>query len=258
VIKDWLKDPNSHTYGIDVNHRIVAVANLRVIEEGQTGWMEGLRVHPDHTGKGYANTLTEHIIRKAKASNVHRIRYTTSTENTASLKLAAKFGFIRLLEMAVLWQSIGKVPPSTTDYPSIRKSQPQEIYDLLKNNPKLMPNRLLVYAWKALDSSPKGLETLGKTHEFYITLKEGRINSLSYAYLRHRQNRSRWIFTIHATEPRGFASHLQYNLAMALERRCEGITCTHEIAFEETLHRVNWLSEEHWSTHMVLLEKPNR
>ena len=78
VIKDWLKDPNSHTYGIDVNNRIVAVANLRVIEEGRTGWMEGLRVHPDHTGKGYANILTEHIIKKAKTLNVHRIRYTTS------------------------------------------------------------------------------------------------------------------------------------------------------------------------------------
>ncbi|UCH32612.1 MAG: GNAT family N-acetyltransferase [Candidatus Bathyarchaeota archaeon] len=258
VIKGWLKDPNSHTYGLDVGNHVVAVANLRIIEEGRTGWMEGLRVHPDHSGKGFANAMTNHIIRKAVASNVQRIRYTTSTENPASLKLAEKFGFIPILKMAVLWHSPVKVSPFTQDYPKIRKSSPSQIFDLLEKNPYLMPNRILVYDWKALDTSPNGLKTLGKTHEFYLALKKGSIDSLSYAYLRRRKQRLQWIFTIHATQALGFASHFQYNLSKALEQDCEGVTCTYETAFEETLHQANWLSDEHWSTHMVLLEKPNR
>jgi len=254
IIDEWLKDPNSYTYGFEVDDRLVAVANLRLIENGRTGWMEGLRVHPDHRRKGFANVLTERLIKKAEDLGVQRFRYATSTENQASLMLAEKFGFVKVLEMGVFWHPNARIIQSMGSYPHIRKSNPSEVYKLLQGNPHIIPHKVLIYDWKALDSTLEGLETLGKSHEFYIASK-AKMDSLSYAYPKRVPERSLWVFTICATEPHGFLSHLSYNIAIALKKGFNAIMGTYEIDFEETLHNVNWGTDERWDTHVVLLEK---
>ena len=84
----WLKDPDSHTAAIERDGHVIALANLRVIEDGRTGWMEGLRVHPDHQGEGLASHLTRHIVQQAEDLKVERLRYTTASVNEASFHLA--------------------------------------------------------------------------------------------------------------------------------------------------------------------------
>src|SRR4030042_626925 len=93
VFESWLNDENSHFYGVEQDVRVVAVANLRLLEGGRTGWMEGLRVHPDYRGKGYANAMTQFLVRKAEDLDVARLRYTTGDNNAASLRLASMAGF---------------------------------------------------------------------------------------------------------------------------------------------------------------------
>src|SRR4030067_1479977 len=66
VVDDWLKDRNCHFYGVEENSHIVAVGNLRLLEDGRTGWMEGLRVHPEQRGKGFAKEKTTHTTKKKK------------------------------------------------------------------------------------------------------------------------------------------------------------------------------------------------
>lgn len=51
VIDEWPKNPKCHTYGVEVDRRLAAIGNLRLVDRNATGWMEGLRVHPT-TGKG--------------------------------------------------------------------------------------------------------------------------------------------------------------------------------------------------------------
>jgi ribosomal protein S18 acetylase RimI-like enzyme len=255
VIEEWLKDPGSCVYGVEADEKLVAIANLRLVDGGRTGWMEGLRVHPDFRGKGYAHVLTRELMEKAKGLGVERLRYTTSTENEASLKLAEKYGFARTFEMSVFWRPNLDAAPSKANGYLIRQTRPQEVYALLQASPDLVSQKVLIFDWKALDCTLESLETLGKSHEFYASLAEGEVDSLSYGSSRHRGEILLWVFTIYATEPRGFLSHLYHNVAIALERGCSATMGTYEPKYAEAFRDVDWGSEEHWGTNLVLLER---
>jgi len=255
VIEEWFKDPGSYVYGVEADERLVAIANLRLVDGGHTGWMEGLRVHPDFRGKGYAHVLTRELMEKAKKLGSERLRYTTSTENEASLKLAEKYGFARVFEMRVFWRPNLNAAPSKAKGYLIGQTRPQEVYTLLQASPTLVSPKILIFDWKALNCTLESLETLGKTHEFYASLEEGRVGSLSFGSSRPRGEILLWAFTIYATEPRGFLSHLYHNVALALERGCSAIMGTYELRYAEAFQNVDWGSEEDWGTNLVLLER---
>lgn len=255
VIEKWLKDPNSYTYGIEVDGHLVSLDNLRLIEDGRTGWLEGLRVHPDYRGRGLAKKLTEHMMREAQRLKVQRMRYTTGTDNTASLKLAERGGFVQLLEMGVFWHPNPEITPSSKDYPPIEKGSFNEVYELVQRNPQIIPLGVLVYNWKARDYTLEGFRTIGETNEFHVALRKNRIDSLSIGGPRYEPEDSPWSFTIYATDSHGFQSQLSHQISLAHAYRHTAIMCTYETKFEKILHVMDWLSEEHWGMRMVLLEK---
>ncbi|TFG94064.1 GNAT family N-acetyltransferase [Candidatus Thorarchaeota archaeon] len=100
----WLEDKDSHPVGIEDDGHIIALANLRVIDDGKTGWMEALRVHPSYRGKGLATILTQHVVQLATSIPVKRIRYTTAASNKTSLHLAETVGMKRKFTLAGYWQ----------------------------------------------------------------------------------------------------------------------------------------------------------
>jgi hypothetical protein len=227
----------------------------RLIEDGRIGWMEGLWVHPEYRGRGFANDITRHIVKTAQHLGVERLRYTTSDENAASLKLAKMAGFSRILRMSVLWYHNPKPISTPADYPSIQKRSPERACELLRTNPRIIPRGILVYDWKALDNTCQNLEEIGKTHTFYIALKRRRADSLSLGRCGQEPNEPFWSFTIYATDSCGFLSQLSHNIAAALKNGLNAIACTHETRFEKIIDKVELGSEEHQKTHVVLFEK---
>lgn len=254
VAEEWLKDKTCHFYGIVADDHVVAVGNLHLLERGRTGWMEGLRVHPDYRGKGYANEITRYLVRKAEDLGVRRLRYTTSDENAASLNLAKMAGFSRLLEMAVLWSTNPKTAPPAKGYYPTEKTTPARTYELLQTNPSIVPHGILIYDWKAVDSELQNLEEIGKTHEFYVALKNGKIDSFSFGHLRQEFNKT-WSFTTYARDSAGVLAQLSYSLTNAMKLGCNRIMFTFEKRFEEAAKQVDLQSEEQDLGHLVLLEK---
>lgn len=254
VAEEWLKDKNCHFYGVVADDHVVAVGNLHLLENGRTGWMEGLRVLPDYRGKGYANEMTRYLVRKAEDLGVRRLRYTTSDENAASLKLAKMAGFSRLLEMAVLWSTNPKIAPPVKGYYAIEKETAARTLGLLQANSSIVPHGIIIYDWKAVDSELQNLEEIGKTHEFYVALKNGKIDSFSFGHLRQEFNKT-WSFTTYARDSVGFLAQLSYSLTKALKLGCNWIMFTFEKRFEEAAKQVNLQSVEQDVGHLVLLEK---
>jgi GNAT superfamily N-acetyltransferase len=254
VADRWLRDPNSHFIGVEVQGHIVAVGNLEVIEDGRTGWMEGLRVHPDFRGRGFAKDITRYFVEKAELLGLQRLRYTTSATNVASLKLAKMNGFSRILRMAVCWQFKLKPMPSDIDYPPIRKQSPKRACNLLTTKPNIVPHGVLTYDWKTLDNTCKNIEEIGKTHTFYIALKNEKVDSLSFGHLRQEPS-STWSFTTYANDPLGFLSQLHHNVTIAMKKGLASIACTFETKFVKTLNEVDSGSAEREETQLVLLEK---
>jgi hypothetical protein len=217
--------------------------------------MEGLRVHPEYRGRGFANDLTQTIVREGERLGVERLRYTTSDENAASVKIAKMAGFSRILRMTVSWYNNLKQIPTIEDYPPIRKLGPDRTCGLLKANPCILSHGMLVYEWKALDNSCSNVKEVGKNHSFYIALKGGRLDSLSISPSGKERDESYWDFTTYAVDSCGFLAQFSNNVATALKRGVGSIACTFETRFEKTLDRVGLKSEEDHMTHLILLEK---
>lgn len=255
VVDDWLKDPNCHFYGVEENGHVVSVGNLRLLEDGRTGWMEGLRVHPEHRGKGFANEITTYLTKKAERLGVERIRYTTSDRNEASLKLAKMAGLSESSKMAVFWTENPKQIPPIRNYPPIEKVTPAKAYSLLQARPSIIPYGILTYDWKALDNTLENIEEIGKTHDFYAALRKVKIDSLSFGYPRQGPDHVQWSFSVYSAGQDGFLSQLSYNVATALKHGFNSIGCVYETRFEKILNELDWGSAEHWTGHLVLFEK---
>jgi N-acetylglutamate synthase-like GNAT family acetyltransferase len=258
VVDDWLRDSNSRFYGVEVDGRVVAVGRVRLVEGGSIGWMEGLRVHPEYRGRGFANDLTQTIVAEGETLGVERLRYTTSEENAASVKLAKMAGFSRILTMTVSWHHNLKQVPTITDYPPIGKLGPKRTCSLLETNPRILPHGMLIYQWKALDYTCSNVKDVGKNHNFYVAVKRGRLDSLSISPSGKEPDESYWGFTAYAVDSSGFLGQFSRNVAIALKRGVGSIACTFETRFEKALDEVGLKSDEDHKTHLILLEKRMR
>ena len=62
MLDDWLSDSNCSPYVMEEEGKVVSVANLKIMDQGRTGWMEGLRVHSNFREKGLAAQMTKHLV----------------------------------------------------------------------------------------------------------------------------------------------------------------------------------------------------
>lgn len=253
----WLKDKDSHPVGIEYNGHIVALANLRVIDDGRTGWMEALRVHPNHRGKGLATTLTRYVVQLAKKIPVERIRYTTHVGNETSLHLAETVNMKRKFDLGVHWQENPAEISWRSSSQALLEVVAHDVYqDLL--DAKLLPFNIIIYDWKALDATPEGLAKVGSVARFWIQKKDSKITSFSLGYTRDAKSGLQWGFTIYSKDVGGFLDHLSHHVNMASETECSVIFATFETHYLDTLYSLDWVKldeDEDEEMVMTLLER---
>jgi hypothetical protein len=234
---------------------VVAVGRLRLVEDGRVGWMEGLRVHPDYRGRGFANDLTRCIVAEGEGLGLERLRYTTSDENMASVKIAKVAGFSRILRMTVSWHYSLEQIPTSTEYLPIRKQSSERTCSLLKTNLDILPHGFLIYEWKALENTCSNVKEIGKNHSFYMALRGEGLDSVSISSLGGESDESYWGFTVYAVDSFGFLAQFSRNVSIALKHGVNSIACTFETRFEKALDGVGLKSEEDHRTHLILFEK---
>jgi GNAT superfamily N-acetyltransferase len=253
----WLKDTDSHPVGIEYSGHIVALANLRVIDNGRTGWMEALRVHPNHRGEGLATTLTQYVVRLAKNIPVSRIRYTTAVGNETSLHLAKTVGMKRKFNLAVHWQeNPTEITWRSSGLPLLEITAHDISRDLI--DAKLLPFNIIVYDWKALDATSDGLAKVGSIARFWVQKEAGKIRSLSLGYIRDGISGAEWGFTIYAKDAAGFLNHLSHHVNMASEASCTSIFGAFDTRYLDTLYSLDWVKldeEEDEEMALTLLER---
>jgi len=256
VFDEWVNDPKCDFIGVEVKNRVVAVGNLRLIEGGRTGWLEGLRVHPDFRHRGYANEITAYLVAEGKRLGVERLRYATSDRNVESLKIASKAGFSSVLELAVFWATGVKMLPPTRIHYVLEEARPSMLYDLLRNNVDIVPGRVLVYDWKALEFSLESLNEIGKNHRFYVGLKNGKVNSLSFFHMRpDRKDQPWWSLTVYAHDSDGFLAQVLQSVKIALNAGLNTAMITFEERFEEVVGELEFGADDQEISHLVMLEK---
>ncbi|TFF92588.1 GNAT family N-acetyltransferase [Candidatus Thorarchaeota archaeon] len=249
----WMSDPDSHTACIEQEGHVVALANLRIIENGRTGWMEGLRVHHEHRGKGFASLLTDHVVETGQKLGVERLRYTTATTNVESIHLAKKLGMERMFDLAVYWHGDPTEIKWSHYEKGIVEMGPGELHSLLIQS-RIVPSNIIVYDWKAIDSSTEGIMKLAELSKLWAQVEEGEVTSFSLGFSHDTLHGLEWSFTIYTHDINGFLDHLSHHIELAQEAACDGFFMIFPTRFMEPLRSFDWI-EQHEDIQLTLFER---
>jgi hypothetical protein len=198
MFEEWLSDDSCHPICVEVNGRIASLGCVRLIEEGRTAWLEGLRTQQDFQEKGYARVITNHLKSLAKGLGAERMRLTVSLENPTSVHLAASIGMIQMQTLAANW--FGPLYPlaKETRGGRLRSLEPSEAMRVIVENPNLVPHNVLIYHWYALDASEGAAFKMADV-SFSTAESEGSVIGLSLGFQRMDGEDHEWCMTVYPT-----------------------------------------------------------
>ncbi len=171
---------------------IVAFMLLDMLDGGATGWLEALRVHPDHRKQGLARKISSLVNWQAKSKRgCSRVRYTTTTRNQASLKIAHGLGMVETQRWLFIAEPLADTttdfvqalhalaastaPDQATLNSSIRSCSTTEAASALAGLQEMHP--VLLHDWVARNNTPdtvSQLEALGA--RFFVSDKDGSVS----------------------------------------------------------------------------------
>jgi N-acetylglutamate synthase-like GNAT family acetyltransferase len=253
MINEWLDNTSCHPFVLEQDTNIVGVANIHVIDNGTTAWMEGLRIHPEYRKKGFGEQLTTYLVDVAKSLKVKRLRLVTNGDNIASLKLAAGAGMKQIAEYAVFWKGFRRNSKWTNNVIPITKMDSESVISFMKNNPTLVPINAIIRHWDIFDATPKKIRDLGKNgtylggaNEFGAALSFGIEQSNSYG--------PEWCFSLYATNRKSFLSGLSANLSHSHQNGVRNLMCIHPLDFTSLYSTISWLKRRNYELRLILHE----
>ncbi len=135
---------------------VVGFAKTTELAPGEL-WLEGLRVHPDHQGKGVAKALARAQLDLALAQRPQVIRLATVEANDASIHIARELGFREVARFLYLEADVRR--PENTLTP--QKPDPKEAWEFLRASQALQEGRGLIgLGWRFCTLSPELLAEL--------------------------------------------------------------------------------------------------
>lgn len=253
MLKQWMSDSNCYPYVMEMNGRVVSVANLKLMDQGKTGWMEGLRVHPDFREQGLAAIMTNHLVDIANEMKIPKIRLVTATENPAPRKLAESVEMSIIGQYSVFWKGWRRNFKWTHDSDVVKSINASDILEFGQAHPKLLPNGTLIHHWDVFDLTTENVEVISSTAEFWFG--EGSSPSLSSGFQHETRYGPEWCFTIYATTPEAFLSNLSVHLNHARDLEIKLLMCIHPPVFEEQYQNVKWLKRRNHGIQLLLFER---
>lgn len=89
---NWVADPHGQFTVVYEGQELVGFGKLTRLAEGEW-WLEGLRVHPQHRGRGIARLLHNYAVEMADRIASGVLRFATNSRNEAVHKLAKETAF---------------------------------------------------------------------------------------------------------------------------------------------------------------------
>jgi GNAT superfamily N-acetyltransferase len=99
VVDDWLEDTNSLFCVGEYAGRLVTVARAKLQLPG-AWWFEGMRVHPDFEGHGFATRLMRYLSQAVRQRGAHTARLVTASSRLAVHHICQREGWRKTAEFA--------------------------------------------------------------------------------------------------------------------------------------------------------------
>jgi len=157
VLDEWLAEGG--LLAAELSGKVVGFAKTTELAPGEF-WLEGLRVDPDHQGKGIAKGLARAQLEMALSKRPQSIRLATVEANEASLHIARELGFREVARFSYLEAEVKR--PGTI--PKLEKPSPQEAWEYLCSSQAFQEAQGLIgIGWRFRRVNPEFLvELAGK------------------------------------------------------------------------------------------------
>jgi GNAT superfamily N-acetyltransferase len=156
VWEDWLADPGGLLCVAEFGSQIVGFGKLTRLSASQW-WLEGLRVHPEFQGRGFASHIHDYLLEYWLRHGDGLIRLATSSERVKVHQMCAHRGFTKVGEYMVYGASLIDEPVSSFT-PIVPEEIPQAL-ELIQQSPALpLLGGLMDHGWRWGAPSAEGLE----------------------------------------------------------------------------------------------------
>jgi len=254
IIHSWLSNPQCHPVVLEIEGNVVAVSNIRAIDNEITGWMEGMRVHPKLRERGVAKHLTNKLVEIASEKGFKRIRLVTATENPAPQKLARSVGMNVIDKYSVFWKHYGRGIKWIKDDESISEINSSEVLEFIGLNPELFPMNCLVHHWDVFEANQTNIDLIGEKATFFVSESiPGK--GLSWGFIHNTRQGPEWCFSVYASNPKVFVSTLHFHLRFARELGLKNLLCIHKPKFKNSYDEVKWLKTRGHEIELLLFER---
>lgn len=97
---NWLADPEGALLVAEHEGRVIGLGKLTHIQ-AEDWWLQGLRVHPEFTGRGVATQITEALVRAWQTQGNGAVRLATSSQRLPVHRICERLGFVKVGEYTV-------------------------------------------------------------------------------------------------------------------------------------------------------------
>ncbi len=121
VWQEWLADADGFLAVAEYGSRIAGMGKLTRLAEDEW-WLEGLHVHPDFEGRGFATHIHRYLMERWKEKGKGVIRLATASKRIAVHRICHKLGFQKVAEFSAYERS----PLTAGDGGAFTLIRPQE------------------------------------------------------------------------------------------------------------------------------------
>ncbi|KAA0178407.1 hypothetical protein FNF27_00256 [Cafeteria roenbergensis] len=238
AIETWMADTAKNTalcLAHPETNRLAAIENLTRIDDGETGWVEGLRTHPDWRGRGLASRLHKELVAVAVAESedpakpLRRLRYTTRADNLVSLRLAEAAGMSVVDSWGFAFQPLDERLCDKLDSArSPGSGGPELLHELTMEEAvahcegptgdRLSTSKFVTIDWKVLQTVGRARRVLQGLRDSHGTVFAGGDGAFSLGQKRPDATTTSWFVTVYAAEDADAAlRHIAWHVARAAE-----------------------------------------
>lgn len=184
VFDDWVEDSGFYCGKLD--GKIIAVDKFTKQGNGVI-WLEGLRVHPDYQGKGYATKMVNGLMDIVEEHDYSTLRFLTTAEKEPVKKMAIDHGFdIKQVYKYLVIDEEDLMDFEMDISPKIEQAditEADKILDFIYSSEEYKENEKQYMAhWTTYDITDELIEAEIRKGNCYLIKNDGKIDSITFFY----------------------------------------------------------------------------
>ncbi|MGM0641555.1 MAG: GNAT family N-acetyltransferase [Thermotogota bacterium] len=174
IFEKWVNEKNSDFSVLEKDEKVIGTIKLTYLQDKEY-WLEGLRIHPDYQGKGYAKYLTEEYLKKIKSFDFNLVSMATFY-TSRSVDIVKKYGFYLLNSLKIYRIENQPKIENIENYELIKNFK--DVLFILESEQLKKRQGYLTFDWTAIKASEELLKKLVERKEVFVKKINGEIVSL--------------------------------------------------------------------------------